>query len=124
VRSAGFPRATFNSFGLQAARPLRNVRRHSGVRVCRISLNLSTCPFALRARDWGGRLEPEARIGDGIRLLVRLAEGMGCQLRIESLPGLGTELQLVGPPCARERTGQAEVAQVVALRSEDAEKTP
>lgn len=86
---------------------LRNVRRHSRTAVCRISLNLDSCPFVLRIRDRGRGLAPDARFGEGIRLLREMAEGAGCDLRIASQPGLGAELVLVGPPCARDRESHA-----------------
>ncbi len=82
---------------------LRNVRRHSGSATCRIQLHLRSCPFVLRIRDWGSGLAPGANFGSGIGLLEDMAATMGCDLRIASLPGLGAELVLVGPPCAVER---------------------
>jgi signal transduction histidine kinase len=82
---------------------LRNVARHSGTNTCRISLDLSSCPFTVRARDWGAGLQAAARSGNGIELSQRLAGMMGCELAIRSQPGMGTELVLRGPACARER---------------------
>ena len=86
---------------------LRNVRRHSGSASCRIQLHLLSCPFVMRIRDWGGGLGPSAQIGAGIGLLREMAARMGCDLKIRSQPGLGTELVLVGPPCASERESSA-----------------
>jgi len=86
---------------------LRNVRRHSGSAACRIQLHLRNCPFVLRIRDWGGGLGPGAQMGEGIGLLREMAAKMGCGLTIGSQPGLGTELVLVGPPCASERESYA-----------------
>ncbi len=86
---------------------LRNVRRHSGSAACRIQLHLRTCPFVLRIRDWGGGVRPGAQRGEGVSLLREMAATMGCDLRIGSQPGLGTELVLVGPPCASERESRA-----------------
>lgn len=86
---------------------LRNVRRHSGTRTCRINLNLASCPFVLRVRDWGGGLESGPRHGSGITLLRQLAELSGCDLKVGSQPGLGTELVLVGPACACGRHADA-----------------
>jgi len=86
---------------------LRNVRRHSGSAACRIQLHMRTCPFVLQVRDWGGGLGPSAQIGEGVGLLRDMAARMGCDLKIGSQPGLGTELVLVGPPCASERGSSA-----------------
>jgi len=86
---------------------LRNVRRHSGSAACRIQLHMRRCPFLLQVRDWGGGLAPSAQIGEGIGLLRDMAARMGCDLKIGSQPGLGTELVLVGPPCASERESSA-----------------
>jgi nitrate/nitrite-specific signal transduction histidine kinase len=81
---------------------LRNVWRHAGASDCRIAINLTTCPFSVRIRDWGAGL-PEAMVGRGIQLLERMAADMGCSLDLTSQPGLGTELVLVGPVCPRDR---------------------
>jgi len=89
---------------------LRNVRRHSGSATCRIQLQLRSCPFVLRIRDWGGGLEPGAHLGTGIGLLQDLATMMGCDLRMASLPDLGADLVLVGPPCAAKRGLQGATA--------------
>jgi signal transduction histidine kinase len=97
---------------------LKNVRRHSGTAVCRIRLDVSGCPFVLRIRDWGGGIEPRPRLGDGIGHLRQMAEGMGCALNIGSQPGLGAELALVGPPCARQRASK--IAEAAAAASGDA----
>ena len=91
---------------------LRNVRRHSGATACRINLDVSGCPFVLRARDWGAGLKAGSRATNGLALIQRLAAEMGCDLSISSQPGLGTELVLTGPPCATQLA-----------RSEVAEKT-
>lgn len=108
---------------LASREALRNVGRHSGVAACRISLSLASCPFVLRARDWGAGVQPMAHVGSGIARLRELAEWMGCKLSIASQPGLGTELLLTGPPCARERRLPADV-EATRLRSEVEEKTP
>ena len=86
---------------------LRNVRRHSGSAACRIQLQLRSCPFVLRIRDWGDGVGPGPQLGEGIGLLREMAAKMGCDLRIGSQPGLGTELVLVGPPCASQRESRA-----------------
>lgn len=83
---------------------LRNVRRHSGAKRCRANLDLSTCPFVLRVRDWGSGLRSGAKADSGIARLQRLAAEMGCRLTIGSQPGLGTELVLAGPPCSCSAT--------------------
>ena len=84
---------------------LRNVRRHSGTSACRITLDFGVCPFVLRVRDWGSGLRAGARAGSGIALLQQMAVEMGCALAVGSQPGLGTELVLVGSPCAQHRSG-------------------
>jgi signal transduction histidine kinase len=109
---------------LAAQEALRNVRRHSGAAACRISLDASACPFLLRVRDWGVGLQPGPRADHGLALTRRFAEDAGCDLRIESQAGWGTELTLVGPLCARDRTSPRRLAEVSDLRSEVAEKTP
>ncbi|MGH9553501.1 MAG: hypothetical protein ACRD3W_29230, partial [Terriglobales bacterium] len=84
---------------LAAREAIRNVKRHSGVAMCRMNVDLSDCPFVLRVRDWGGGISGEARPGSGIVMLTDLASAMGCDLRIRSQPGLGTELILTGRRC-------------------------
>lgn len=82
---------------------LRNVRRHSGASACRIQVHLRSCPFVLRIRDWGGGVGPSAAMGEGIGLLGDMAARMGCEFRIGSQPGMGTELLVLGPPCGDKR---------------------
>ena len=81
---------------------LRNVRRHAGASVCGISIDLASCPFSVRIKDWGAGI-PDGADGGGLRLLSRMAADMGCQLGVSSQPGFGTEVVLVGPVCARDR---------------------
>jgi signal transduction histidine kinase len=107
-----------------AQEALRNVRRHSGAAACRISLDASSCPFVLRVRDEGRGIQPGGQAGHGLALTRRFAEDMGCDLRIASQPGLGTELTLVGPRCARDRALPGGSPEASELRSEVAEKTP
>ena len=95
---------------LASREALRNVRRHSGSATCRIQLHLRGCPFVLRIRDWGRGLQPGAHFGAGIGLLQDLAAMTGCDLRMASMPGLGAELVLVGPPCAAKREVQGNTA--------------
>jgi signal transduction histidine kinase len=109
---------------LTAEEALRNVRRHSGAAACRISLDASACPFLLQVRDWGVGLQSGPQSGHGLALTRRLAEDMGCDMRIESQPGWGTELTLVGPPCARHRAMTGGLARRSTTRSEVADKTP
>lgn len=78
---------------------MRNVKRHSGTTKCRMTIDLSDCPFLLTARDWGAGIGPEAMVGAGIGGLRELASTMGCHLSIRSQPGLGTELVLTGRGC-------------------------
>jgi len=82
---------------------LRNVSRHSGSSACRIQIDLTTCPFAVHVRDWGGGLRNRAKPGDGLGLLQKMAASMRCRLDVGSQPGFGTDLVLIGPPCANER---------------------
>jgi len=93
---------------------IRNVRRHSGVGSCRIIMDVSSCPFVMRVRDWGAGLIAGVRAGDGIAILEQLARGLGCQLALRSQAGLGTELVLTGPACPRNAgtpTPRSEVAE-------------
>lgn len=78
---------------------LRNVRRHSGSSTCHVALELSTCPFVLRVRDWGAGLQSGSGPSNGLTLLRRLAAEQGCTISVSSSPGLGTEVELSGPPC-------------------------
>jgi len=80
---------------------LLNVRRHSGTRACQIELDLCSCPFTFRARDWGAGLTFGRNGGHGVALLGELADWLGCQLVVASQPGLGTELVVYGQRCAR-----------------------
>lgn len=95
---------------------IRNVKRHSGGSRCRITLDLSTCPYVLSVRDWGAGLQPGTKPGDGITLLEELAREMGGVLKISSQPGLGMELTLTGPHCVLVRSGQQPI-QNARLRS-------
>lgn len=80
---------------------LLNVQRHSGARACRIELDVVSCPFTFRARDWGAGLTAGSQSGHGLALLGELADWLGCQLVVASQPGLGTELVVYGQGCAR-----------------------
>ncbi len=88
---------------LVAREGLRNVSGHSGTSACGITIDLTTCPFVMRVRDWGRGVEAEPEAGGGISLLTRMAGTMGCRLEIGSQPGLGTDLLLIGPVCAKDR---------------------
>jgi signal transduction histidine kinase len=85
---------------------IRNVKRHSGTGRCRITLDVSSCPFALIARDWGAGIQHGVSQDGGITLLEDLARGMGAVLTISSQPGLGTKLTVVGPSCVLTRRAQ------------------
>jgi signal transduction histidine kinase len=78
---------------------IRNVKRHSGANHCRLTIDLSSCPFVVTARDWGAGIQPKARQGGGMSLLRALAAETGAALTISSQPGLGVELNLTGPRC-------------------------
>ena len=82
---------------------LRNVSRHAGTAACQIAIELTTCPFEMTVRDWGAGVTATEAVGSGIRMLKEMATGMGCDLAVASKPGLGAELVLVGPPCAKDR---------------------
>lgn len=103
---------------------IRNVKRHSGASRCRITIDRSTCPFVLTARDWGAGIQPEARLGGGITLLEDLAGEMGAALKITSQPGLGVELTLTGPRCVLTRGANEPNCQRDGLRSVVADESP
>jgi signal transduction histidine kinase len=97
---------------LVAREGLRNARHHSGARSCQMSLDLSSHRFHLRVRDWGAGLQRAEKADGGLANLRRLASYLGCELRVGSRPGLGTDLTLVGSPALmwsavqeRHRTG-------------------
>lgn len=103
---------------------LRNVRRHASASDCKITIDLASCPFSVRIRDWGAGLFEGARSGGGIELLQRMAADMGCELGVSSQPGLGTDLVLVGPVCARDRAvSPAEVSSTAYSNSKVADLT-
>jgi signal transduction histidine kinase len=87
-------------FGREA---IRNVKRHSGSNLCRISVDASTCPFVVTARDWGAGIRPGGRWGRGIGLLENLARELGAVVKVSSQPGLGMQLTLIGPRCVLTR---------------------
>lgn len=78
---------------------LVNVRRHSASRKCQITLDLIEYPFEFSARNWGTSVRTTPGDGQGLQLLGRLAEWLGCRLVVTSHPGLATELSLFGPTC-------------------------
>jgi len=104
---------------------LRNVRRHAGASACKITIDLESCPFSVRIRDWGAGLGEGARVGGGIQLLQRMAADIGCELGVASQPALGTELVLVGPLCTRDRaTTPIGVGASADSNAREAELTP
>jgi signal transduction histidine kinase len=78
---------------------IRNVKRHSGASACRITVDFSTCPFVMTARDWGAGSQSDAHPRRGLALLESLARNMGASLQFSSQPGLGVALALTGPRC-------------------------
>jgi hypothetical protein len=96
---------------------IRNVKRHSGGIRCRITVDVSSCPFILKARDWGAGIRPGAGWGRGIALLEDLAGELGAVLTISSQPGLGMELTLIGPRCVLTRDAGQPNRQKIGLRS-------
>jgi signal transduction histidine kinase len=110
-------RAEVELVRLTGREAIRNVKRHSGVTRCRLTIDLSTCPFVLTARDWGAGIQPGSRLGGGIALLEGLADDLGSELKISSQPGLGVELTLTGPRCTLTRTANQTIRQEASLRS-------
>jgi hypothetical protein len=90
---------------------IRNVRRHSGTFRCRITIDLSDCPFVLRARDWGAGINSAAQEGDGIQTLRELASRLGGEVAVGSQPGLGTVLVLAGRRCPHRSEPRSVVAE-------------
>jgi signal transduction histidine kinase len=82
---------------------IRNVKRHSGSSVCRITIDLSICPFVMTVRDWGAGSQPDARPRHGLALLESLAKDLGGSMEFRSQPGLGVALTLTGPRCGLAR---------------------
>jgi hypothetical protein len=103
---------------------IRNVKRHSGGRRCRITIEVSGCPYVLVARDWGAGIQKEARGAGGITMLQELARDVGAVVSISSLPGLGAELVLTGPRCMVSRTADQSDLQEDHLRSVVADESP
>lgn len=103
---------------------IRNVKRHSGASHCRITLDVSTCPFVLTARDWGAGTNPGALDGGGITLLDALARQEGASIAMSSQPGFGVELVLTGPRCVLSRSddGPDRLRSVVADESAGSRK--
>jgi signal transduction histidine kinase len=85
------------------AEAIRNVKRHSGSSVCRITIDLSVCPFVMTARDWGAGSQPDTRPRHGLALLESLAKDLGGSMEFRSQPGLGVALTLTGPRCGLAR---------------------
>jgi signal transduction histidine kinase len=78
---------------------IRNVKRHSGSSLCRMTINLSSCPFVLTVRDWGAGSQSGTRPRRGLALLETLAKDLGASMEFRSQPGLGVALTLTGPRC-------------------------
>jgi signal transduction histidine kinase len=99
---------------------LRNVVRHSGSSRCQMTIDVSDCPVFFRIRDWGAGLNTAARADGGLEKLSRLARTLHWTLDVRSLPGLGTELLVVGRGCPRTHGAagaEAPVRSVVAKES-------
>jgi signal transduction histidine kinase len=111
------PGAQAELIRLTCREAIRNVKRHSGGSRCRLTVDLSSCPFVLTARDWGAGIQPQARRGGGIALLEALADEMGAALQISSQPGLGVELTLRGPLCVLTLRGNKPIRQRASLGS-------
>ncbi len=91
-----------------------NVRKHSSSQTCRIDLDLTSCPFRFRARDWGAGLRGRSDRSHGLTLLAELATWLGCQVSTSSQPGLGTELVILGPPFTRVAGSPSQAEEEVA----------
>lgn len=96
---------------------IRNVKRHSGSKRCRLAIDLTSCPYVTTARDWGAGIQQGSRLGGGIALLEALADEMGAVLTTSSQPGLGVELTLTGPRCVLARSADQTTRQQASLRS-------
>lgn len=103
---------------------IRNVKRHSGGNRCRITIEVSACPYVLVARDWGAGIQEESRGAGGINMLEELARDLGAVVSLSSLPGLGAELVLTGPRCVVSRTADQADLQEGHLRSVVADQSP
>jgi signal transduction histidine kinase len=103
---------------------LRNISRHSGSSACKVEIDLASCPFSVRVRDWGSGRPAGGMTGSGIQLLQRMAADVGCELGVASQPGLGTDLVLNGPLCNCHRTPSvAEISVQAKLSSRADEQT-
>lgn len=89
----------FELIQLLGREALRNVARHSGSTRCEVTLDLADCPPFFRVRDWGAGLGEAALGVGGLAILGELAQSVGWVLEVRSLPGLGTELLVVGRAC-------------------------
>jgi len=85
--------------GLVGREAIRNVKRHSGASLCRITIDLSSCPFVMTVRDWGAGVQADARPRRGLALLESLARDIGASMDFRSQPGMGVALTLTGPRC-------------------------
>jgi signal transduction histidine kinase len=111
------PPAHLELVGLAGREAIRNVKRHSGSSLCRVTLDASICPFVFEARDWGAGIQPATNVSGGIALLSGLARDIGCVLTISSQVGFGTRMTLTGPRCAIARDGHRSSRQSRLLRS-------
>ncbi len=118
------PAAHLELVRLAGREAIRNVKRHSGSSLCRVTLDASICPFVFEARDWGAGMQPGSQVSGGIALLSDLARDIGCVFTISSQPGLGTRMTLTGPHCALARDGHRLRRLPRALRSVVADESP
>ena len=103
---------------------LRTVKRHSGSAKCGITIDLSDCPFVLRARDPGAGIAGDAQEADGFTTLRALATALGCEFAFGSQPGLGTVLVVAGRRCPRTLNNAANgQVEYLRLRSGVAEES-
>jgi len=111
------PAAQLELVRLAGREAIRNVKRHSGSSLCRVTLDASICPFVFEARDWGAGMQPATSVSGGIALLSDRARDIGCVLTISSQVGLGMRMNLTGPRCAIGRDGHRSSRQPRASRS-------
>lgn len=80
-----------------AGEALSNVARHAGARRVQLIARAATGQLSLTITDDGGGIPADYVPGYGLRNMHERARLLGGELRIESVPGRGTSLQLAVP---------------------------